>query len=83
MFMNMDLMIWIPRIFHEQFFTNLLIDLNRSTRRDFRFERFPPERCTETGMVGYLVDCYERVHLEEKKATKVDFFVIKLISGYF
>ena len=39
--------------------------------RHFPFDKFQPEKCVETEMISYLLDCYDRVHLEERNAPKV------------
>ena len=41
--------------------------------RHFPFDKFQPEKCVETEMISYLLDCYDRVHLEERMAPKVSF----------
>ena len=39
--------------------------------RQFPHEKFAPEKCKEVEMISYLLDCYDRVNTEERKAPKV------------
>ncbi|KAI0243357.1 Ubiquitin conjugation factor E4 B [Lamellibrachia satsuma] len=38
--------------------------------RQFPFDKFQPRQCRETDMINYLLDCYERVSLEERNSPK-------------
>lgn len=38
--------------------------------RQFPHEKFAPEKCKEVEMISYLLDCYDRVNTEERKAPK-------------
>ena len=46
-------------------------------KREFPQKKFQPEKCSETFMISYLFDTYERVHSEERISAKVGIEKIK------
>lgn len=44
-------------------------------RREF-LDRFQPQHCKELDVLNYLLDCYERVSIEERTAPKVSFIIL-------
>ena len=38
------------------------------------YEKFQPEKCKEVDLINYLLDCYDRVHYEERASPKVELY---------